>query len=104
MSRVLPDAAISRMFTTSIRSMNGPVMTPTWLSAALGTSVRAVEWHPVGEGLGFMGDVLRLTLDHDDPAAPFLDRTRPPGEVGRGHQRRHPGVGTRHDTRSGAGR
>ncbi len=45
-------------------------LTPDWLSGVLGTPVRGVTSCPVGEGLGFMGDVLRLTLDREDVAAP----------------------------------
>lgn len=45
-------------------------LTPDWLSGALGVSVRDVQRECLGEGLGFMGEILRLTLAHDDPSAP----------------------------------
>ncbi|MEQ8861174.1 MAG: phosphotransferase [Pseudomonadales bacterium] len=45
-------------------------LTADWLSSALGVAIDDVHRRPVGEGLGFMGDVLRLTLETDDPAAP----------------------------------
>ncbi|MEM1434404.1 MAG: phosphotransferase [Pseudomonadota bacterium] len=45
-------------------------LTAAWLSGALDWSVRAVEQQVLGEGQGFLGDILRLRLDSEDPAAP----------------------------------
>jgi hypothetical protein len=45
-------------------------LTAEWLSTALGVSITEVDQRTLGEGQGFMGDVLRLTLKSDDPAAP----------------------------------
>jgi thiamine kinase-like enzyme len=45
-------------------------LTPDWLTRALGWSVRRAEQEVLGQGQGFMGDIIRLTLDHGDPAAP----------------------------------
>ena len=45
-------------------------LTPEWLSTALGVGVTGVGQRVLGEGQGFMGDVLRLTLQSDDTAAP----------------------------------
>lgn len=45
-------------------------LTPDWLGAALGWRIRSADRHVLGLGQGFLGDIVRLTLDHDDPAAP----------------------------------
>lgn len=45
-------------------------LTAEWLSGALGVAITGVGQRALGEGQGFMGDVLRLTLHSDDPAAP----------------------------------
>jgi len=45
-------------------------LTPAWLEAALGWRIRSVDRQVLGEGQGFLGDIIRLTLGHDDPAAP----------------------------------
>jgi len=45
-------------------------LTADWLSTALGGEVTAVSQTPLGDGQGFMGDILRLDLDSTDPALP----------------------------------
>lgn len=45
-------------------------LTPEWLNRTLGWSVRSAERQVLGQGQGFMGDIVRLTLDHGDPGAP----------------------------------
>jgi hypothetical protein len=45
-------------------------LTAEWLSSALGFSITGVGRRALGEGQGFMGDVLRLSLQSGDPAAP----------------------------------
>ncbi|HEY5644414.1 MAG TPA: phosphotransferase [Pseudomonadales bacterium] len=45
-------------------------LTPDWLAEALGWSVRGAEQKVLGQGQGFLGDIIRLTLEHDDAAAP----------------------------------
>jgi len=45
-------------------------LTPEWLSQVLGGQVTGVARTVLGEGQGFMGDVLRLTLESDHPAVP----------------------------------
>ncbi len=45
-------------------------LTPAWLGGALDWRIRGAEREALGEGQGFLGDIIRLTLDHDDPAAP----------------------------------
>jgi Ser/Thr protein kinase RdoA (MazF antagonist) len=47
-------------------------LTPAWLSGVLNTEIAAVSWEVLGEGRGFMGDILRLTLhgrDREDPTS-----------------------------------
>lgn len=43
-------------------------MTAGWLSAALGTPVAAVAIEPLGEGVGFLGDLARLHVSYHRPA------------------------------------
>jgi len=45
-------------------------LTAEWLAGALGWPVRRAGQQVLGQGQGFMGDIIRLTLDHDDPGAP----------------------------------
>jgi len=45
-------------------------LTAEWLSTALGGKVQAVEQTPLGDGQGFMGDILRMDLQSADPAVP----------------------------------
>lgn len=45
-------------------------LTADWLSAALGGEVAAVAQSSLGDGQGFMGDILRLDLESNDPAVP----------------------------------
>jgi hypothetical protein len=45
-------------------------LTAAWLGSTLGWHVRAARQDVLGEGQGFLGDIIRLTLDHDDPGAP----------------------------------
>lgn len=45
-------------------------LTADWLSDALGWSIRAVDRQVLGKGAGFLGDIVRLQLTSDDPAAP----------------------------------
>ncbi len=45
-------------------------LTATWLSAALNAPIAEVAQRALGEGKGFMGDVLRLSLRSEAPEAP----------------------------------
>lgn len=45
-------------------------LTPAWLDGALGWGVRTAEREVLGQGQGFLGDIIRLTLDHHEDAAP----------------------------------
>jgi Ser/Thr protein kinase RdoA (MazF antagonist) len=45
-------------------------ITADWLGSALGATVSNVEQQPLGDGKGFMGDVLRLDIDTDDSRLP----------------------------------
>ena len=45
-------------------------LTADWLSRALGWPIRSAEREVLGEGQGFMGDILRLKLAHEDPGVP----------------------------------
>jgi len=45
-------------------------LTPEWLSRTLGWSVRGAEQQVLGQGQGFMGDIIRLTLEHGDETGP----------------------------------
>jgi Ser/Thr protein kinase RdoA (MazF antagonist) len=45
-------------------------LTPQWLSTVLDVEITGVSRRVLGEGQGFMGEVLRLTLESEDPAAP----------------------------------
>lgn len=45
-------------------------LTASWLSSALGGEIRAVVQTPLGDGQGFMGDILRLDLEAEDTAIP----------------------------------
>jgi hypothetical protein len=45
-------------------------LTPDWLDGALGWGIRSAERSVLGQGQGFLGDIVRLNLDHDDPDAP----------------------------------
>jgi len=45
-------------------------ITAAWLSSVLGAEVQAVSQTPLGDGQGFMGDILRLDLTTDDPGLP----------------------------------
>jgi len=45
-------------------------LTPQWLSEALGVAVQSVRLDILGEGQGFMGDILRLHLQSHDPQCP----------------------------------
>ncbi|HZN14221.1 MAG TPA: phosphotransferase [Acidimicrobiales bacterium] len=48
-------------------SMSG--ITPAWLSDVLGASVRSIEAQTIGEGVGILGELARLTIDYDDGAS-----------------------------------
>ena len=41
-------------------------ITADWLGSALGATVSNVQQQALGDGKGFMGDVLRLDIDTDD--------------------------------------
>lgn len=45
-------------------------LTAAWLSTALGSEISAVVRTPLGDGQGFMGDILRLDLEAKDAAIP----------------------------------
>lgn len=45
-------------------------ITPEWLSDALGVPIRSVRQKILGEGQGFLGDIVRLHLDSDDEDLP----------------------------------
>lgn len=45
-------------------------LTATWLGAALNAPISQVEQRALGEGKGFMGDVLRLSLRSEAPEVP----------------------------------
>jgi len=45
-------------------------LTADWLAGALGWPVRGASQEVLGQGQGFMGDIIRLTLEHGDPDAP----------------------------------
>jgi hypothetical protein len=45
-------------------------LTETWLSEALGAQVSGVQRSPLGDELGFMGDVVLLELESSDPLVP----------------------------------
>jgi hypothetical protein len=45
-------------------------LTPAWLSAALGAEIASVQQQVLGDGLGFMGEVVRLELESSDPQIP----------------------------------
>ena len=45
-------------------------LTADWLSGVLGGTVDAVDRHVLGDGQGFMGDVLRLDVKSADPNVP----------------------------------
>ena len=45
-------------------------ITTDWLSTVLGSEVRDVDIRALGDGQGFMGDVLLLTLDGPSPELP----------------------------------
>jgi len=45
-------------------------LTADWLSAALGTGIRHLDQEILGQGQGFLGDIIRLHLTSDEPATP----------------------------------
>lgn len=45
-------------------------LTAEWLSTALGAPIRGVRREILGEGQGFLGDIVRLHLDSDDERLP----------------------------------
>ena len=45
-------------------------LTSDWLSGALGLPISAVEQQVLGQGQGFLGDIVRLHLTSDDPDTP----------------------------------
>jgi hypothetical protein len=45
-------------------------LTPAWLGQALGHAIAGCEQQMLGAGQGFMGEILRLRLEHDGPALP----------------------------------
>jgi len=45
-------------------------LTADWLSTVLGGEVTAVKQTPLGDGQGFMGDILRLDIEANDPSVP----------------------------------
>jgi len=57
--------------------------TPAWFAKALGWRIRSVEQEVLGQGQGFLGDILRLTLDHDEPALPGSVIVKLPKRVNR---------------------
>lgn len=59
-------------------------LTAAWLTEALGVSVEAVDRTVLGEGQGFMGDILRLTLHGADPGAPASVIAKLPKRANRG--------------------
>jgi len=45
-------------------------LTPQWLGDALGGAITGARQHALGDGKGFMGDVLRLDIETADPNVP----------------------------------
>ncbi len=45
-------------------------VTPLWLGECVGTSVSAFTPTQIGQGIGIMGDIFRVELQHDDAMAP----------------------------------
>ncbi len=45
-------------------------LTAAWLSTVLGREVTAVSQTPLGDGQGFMGDILKLDIESNDTALP----------------------------------
>jgi len=45
-------------------------LTADWLANSLGWPVRSAAQEMLGQGQGFLGDIVRLTLEHGDPAVP----------------------------------
>ena len=41
-----------------------------WLSGALDAEIESLSTQPLGEGVGFMGDVLKLDIESPDPSVP----------------------------------
>ena len=59
-------------------------LTADWLTEALGVDVEAVDQTPLGEGQGFMGDILRLTLHSPSQTAPPSVIAKLPKRANRG--------------------
>ena len=45
-------------------------VTATWLSEVIQTDIRNIKRTQIGQGVGIMGDIFRVELDHSDPLKP----------------------------------
>jgi Ser/Thr protein kinase RdoA (MazF antagonist) len=59
-------------------------LTPEWLSQALGWPIRRVEQQILGQGQGFLGDIVRLRLTSDAAEAPDSVVAKLPKKANRG--------------------
>jgi len=59
-------------------------LTAEWLSGALGWPISAVERQILGQGQGFLGDIIRLRLTSDAPDAPTSVIAKLPKKANRG--------------------
>ena len=57
-------SAVETAFPDSISGI-----TPAWLSEVVGAPVRSIEAVTIGEGVGILGELARLTLDYEDGAS-----------------------------------
>ena len=58
-------------------------LTSDWLSGALGLPISAVEQQVLGQGQGFLGDIVRLHLTSDDPDTPASGIAKLPKKANR---------------------
>ena len=45
-------------------------VTTSWVSEVLQSDVRNIRRTQIGQGVGIMGDIFRIDLDHTDPSTP----------------------------------
>ena len=45
-------------------------VTTSWLSEVIQTDIQNIKRTQIGQGVGIMGDIFRVELDHNDPVKP----------------------------------